>query len=106
MRLEIEITDELLNAIADRVVSKLPAGKTEDDDDMLGGATEAEPPKLEAVQDAISQAIKRAGGDAAAKAKVKAVLAAHVPSGKDARAPEVPESSRAKCVEALGKVKK
>ena len=118
MKLETEITDELLDAIADRVIARLHdvalPDTPEPEDDLTGGAAAelATMPTVEQAMDATVDALKRLGGASkdpkekkAATDKVKALLAKHVPKGKEARATEVPEAGRAAYIEAAGKLK-
>ena len=118
MDITITITDEQLDDLASRIAARMPAGAATDtpepEDDLTGGAVAelTTTSTVEQAMDATVEALKRLGGaskDAkekkAATDKVKALLAKHVPKGKEARATEVPEAGRAAYIEAAGKLK-
>ena len=101
MKLEIELCEDTVTAIAEAIAAKLGplVGKQpDDDDDLMGGAAREEPKiTLENVQDAIQKGVGAVGKD-----KVKAVLAKFkVKAGSD-----LDEADYGKFIEAVGKLKK
>lgn len=112
LEIEIEITDELLDAIADRVVAKLPAAGAEipAEEDYLGlGAAaekkeEAKVPTVEEAQDA-AVAYINAGKDKAQKDKRKAQIKALSPKHGGDKVSEIPEGNRAAFIQAVKALK-